>query len=70
MSRDTSDPHWPLEHCRDYLHLLSRVGLETRLRALADPSDISACAITREGIRTFIGVAPRAPGRAWLGPRG
>jgi hypothetical protein len=38
MPRDASDRDWPLEHYRDYLHLLSRVGLDARLRALADSS--------------------------------
>jgi RNA polymerase sigma-70 factor (ECF subfamily) len=40
MPRDASDRNWPLDHYRDYLHLLSRVGLDVRLRALADPSDV------------------------------
>src|SRR5262245_60601652 len=40
MPRDAFDRDWPLEHYRDYLHLLSRVGLDRRLRALADSSDV------------------------------
>jgi hypothetical protein len=40
MPRDASNRDWPLEHYRDYLHLLSRVGLDGRLRALADSSDV------------------------------
>jgi RNA polymerase sigma-70 factor (ECF subfamily) len=40
MPRDASDRDWPLDHYRDYLHLLSRVGLGGRLRALADSSDV------------------------------
>ena len=40
MPRNPTDRDWPLEHYRDYLHLLSRVGLDARLRALADSSDV------------------------------
>ena len=39
MPHDASDSDWPLEHNRDDLHLLSRVGLDARLCALADSSD-------------------------------
>src|SRR5262245_1987131 len=40
MPRDASDRDWPLESYREYLHLLSRVGLGARLRALADSSGV------------------------------
>jgi RNA polymerase sigma-70 factor, ECF subfamily len=40
MPSESCDRHWPLEHYRDYLHLLSRIGLGARLRALDDSSDV------------------------------
>ena len=40
MPHDASARDWHPERYRDYLHLLSRVGLDARLRALADSSDV------------------------------
>jgi RNA polymerase sigma-70 factor (ECF subfamily) len=40
MPSESCDRDWPLEHYRDYLHLLSRIGLGARLRALDDSSDV------------------------------
>ena len=67
MSRDASDRDWPLEHYRDYLHLLSRVGLDARLRALADSSDIVQQTLLRahERIGQFRGTS-EAEFLAWL----
>src|SRR5262249_36766054 len=67
MPRDASDPDWPLEHYRDYLHLLSRVGLDARLRALADSSDVVQQTLLRahERIDQFRG-ASEVEFLAWL----
>ena len=40
MPRDTADRDWPPVRYRAYLHLLSRGGLNERLRVLADPSEV------------------------------
>jgi RNA polymerase sigma-70 factor (ECF subfamily) len=40
MPRESCDGDLRPERYRDYLHLLSRVGLDARLRAVADSSDI------------------------------
>jgi RNA polymerase sigma-70 factor (ECF subfamily) len=66
MSRDASDRNWPLERYRDYLHLLSR-GLDPRLRALADPSDVVQQTLLRahERIGQFRGTC-EAELLAWL----
>src|SRR5262249_3214499 len=67
MPRDASDPDWPLEHYRDSLHLLSRLGLDARLRALADSSDIVQQTLLRahERIGRFRGTS-EAELLAWL----
>ena len=67
MPRDTSDGDWPLEHYRDYLHLLSRVGVDARLRALADSSDVVQQTLLRaqERIGQFRGTS-EAELLAWL----
>lgn len=67
MPRDASDRDWPLEHYRDYLHLLSRVGLDARLLALADSSDVVQQTLLRahERIAQFRG-ACEAELLAWL----
>jgi RNA polymerase sigma-70 factor (ECF subfamily) len=67
MPRDASDPNWPLEQYRDYLHLLSRVGLDAGLRALADSSDIAQQTLLRahERIGQFRGTS-EAELLAWL----
>ena len=67
MPRDAADPDWPLEHYRDYLHLLSRVGLDARLRALADSSDVVQQTLLRahERIGQFRG-SGEAEFLAWL----
>ena len=67
MLRDAFDRDWPLDRYRDYLHLLSRVGLDARLRALADPSDVVQQVLLRahERIGQFRG-AGEAELMAWL----
>jgi len=67
MARDDSDRDWPLEHYRDYLHLLSRVGFGARLRALADSSDVVQQTLLRahERIGQFRGTS-EAELLAWL----
>jgi RNA polymerase sigma-70 factor (ECF subfamily) len=67
MPRNPTDRDWPLEHYRDYLHLLSRVGLDARLRALADSSDVVQQTLLRahERIGQFRGTS-EAELLAWL----
>jgi RNA polymerase sigma-70 factor (ECF subfamily) len=67
MPRDASDRDWPLESYRDYLHLLSRVGLDGRLRSLAESSDVVQQTLMRahERIGQFRG-AGEAEFLAWL----
>jgi RNA polymerase sigma-70 factor (ECF subfamily) len=67
MTRDASDRDWPLERYREYLHLLSRVGLDARLRALADSSDIVQQTLLRahERVDQFRGTS-EAELLAWL----
>ena len=40
MTRDDAGPARPLEHYRDYLHLLARLEVDPRLRGKIDPSDV------------------------------
>ena len=67
MTRDAPARDWPLEHYRDYLRLLSRVGLNGRLRALADSSDVVQQTLLRahERIGQFRGDS-EAKLLAWL----
>jgi RNA polymerase sigma-70 factor (ECF subfamily) len=67
MPCDASGRAWPLEHYRDYLRLLSRVGFDARLRALADSSDVVQQTLLRahERIVQFRG-ASEAEFLAWL----
>ena len=67
MPRDACNRDWPLDHYRDYLHLLSRVGLGGRLRALADSSDVVQQTLLRahERIGQFRG-AGEAELLGWL----
>jgi RNA polymerase sigma-70 factor (ECF subfamily) len=67
MPCDASGRDWPLEHYRDYLRLLSRVGFNARLRALADSSDVVQQTLLRahERIDQFRG-ANEAEFLAWL----
>jgi RNA polymerase sigma-70 factor (ECF subfamily) len=67
MSHDVSGRDWPLERYRDYLYLLSRVGLDARLRAFTDSSDIVQQTLLRahERIGQFRG-AGEAEFLAWL----
>jgi RNA polymerase sigma-70 factor (ECF subfamily) len=67
MTRDASDREWPLEEYRDYLYLVSRLGLDRRLRALADSSDIVQQTLLRaqERIGQFRG-SGEAELLAWL----
>jgi RNA polymerase sigma-70 factor (ECF subfamily) len=67
MARNAVDRGWPLERYRDYLHLLSRVGLEGRLRALAESSDVVQQTLMRahERIGQFRGASEREL-LAWL----
>src|SRR4051794_17537175 len=67
MPRDISAGDWPLEHYRDYLHLLSRVAVDGRLRALADSSDVVQQTLLRaqERIGQFRGTS-EAELLAWL----
>jgi RNA polymerase sigma-70 factor (ECF subfamily) len=67
MSRDASDRDRPLDRYRDYLHLLARVGLDARLRALAESSDVVQQTLLRahERIGQFRG-AGEAELLGWL----
>jgi RNA polymerase sigma-70 factor (ECF subfamily) len=67
MPRDASNRDWPLDRYRDYLHLLSRVGLDARLRALDDSSDVVQQTLLRahERIGQFRGDS-EAELLAWL----
>jgi RNA polymerase sigma-70 factor (ECF subfamily) len=67
MPRDDPARDWHPERYGDYLHLLSRVGLDARLRALADSSDIVQQTLLRahERIGQFRGTS-EAELLAWL----
>jgi RNA polymerase sigma-70 factor (ECF subfamily) len=67
MPCDASGRDWSLEHYRDYLHLLSRVGFGARLRALADSSDVVQQTLLRahERIDQFRGTS-EVEFLAWL----
>jgi DNA-directed RNA polymerase specialized sigma24 family protein len=67
MPRDAFSQDWALEHYRDYLYLLSRVGVNERLRALAESSDIVQQTLLKahERIGQFQGTS-EAEFRAWL----
>src|SRR5215470_8501203 len=67
MSRDAPARDWHPAHYRDYLHLLSRVGLDSRLRALADSTDVAQQTLLRahERIGQFRGTG-EAEFLAWL----
>jgi RNA polymerase sigma-70 factor (ECF subfamily) len=67
MPPDPFHQDWALEHYRDYLYLLSRVGVNARLRALAESSDIVQQTLLRahERIGQFQGTS-EAEFRAWL----
>jgi RNA polymerase sigma-70 factor (ECF subfamily) len=67
MARDFSEREWHLDHYRDYLRMLSRVGLDGRLRALADASDVVQQTLLRahERIGQFRGTG-EAEFLAWL----
>jgi RNA polymerase sigma-70 factor (ECF subfamily) len=67
MPENASDRDWPLEHYRDYLNMLARLGLDARLRALADPSDVVQQTLLRahERIGQFRGTG-EAELLAWL----
>jgi RNA polymerase sigma-70 factor (ECF subfamily) len=67
MTRDAREREWPLERYRDYLHLLSRIGFDARLRALAESSDVVQQTLLRahERIGQFQGTS-EAELRAWL----
>jgi RNA polymerase sigma-70 factor (ECF subfamily) len=67
MPGDATDWDWYPERYRDYLHLLSRVGLDARLRALADSSDVVQQTLLRahERIGQFQGTS-EAELLAWL----
>jgi RNA polymerase sigma-70 factor (ECF subfamily) len=67
MPHDASDRDWPLEQYRSYLHLLSRIGLDARLRALAESSDVVQQTLLRahERIGQFRG-ASEPELLAWL----
>jgi RNA polymerase sigma-70 factor (ECF subfamily) len=67
MFRDASGREWPLERYHDYLHLLSRVGLNPRLRTLADSTDVVQQTLLRahERIAQFRG-SEEAELLAWL----
>jgi RNA polymerase sigma-70 factor (ECF subfamily) len=67
MPRDAFSQDRALEHYRDYLYLLSRVGVNERLRALAESSDIVQQTLLRahERIGQFQGTS-EAEFRAWL----
>jgi RNA polymerase sigma-70 factor, ECF subfamily len=67
MPRDATDRNWVLDQYRDYLYLLSRVGLDTRFRALADNSDVVQQTLLRahERIGQFRGHS-EAELLAWL----
>jgi hypothetical protein len=47
MLRDVADQEWALECSRDHLYPLSRVGLDARPRAVADPSDVAQQTLLR-----------------------
>jgi RNA polymerase sigma-70 factor (ECF subfamily) len=67
MPPDVPDQDWHPERYRDYLDLLSRVGLDARLRALADSSDVVQKTLLRahERIGQFRGTS-EAEFLAWL----
>jgi RNA polymerase sigma-70 factor (ECF subfamily) len=67
MPGDAPALDWHPERYRDYLHLLSRVGLDARLRALADSSDVVQQTLLRayERIGQFRGTS-EAELLAWL----
>jgi RNA polymerase sigma-70 factor (ECF subfamily) len=67
MPHDAPARDWHPERYRDYLHLLSRVGLDARLRALADSSDIVQQTLLRahQRIDQFRGTG-EAEFLAWL----
>jgi RNA polymerase sigma-70 factor (ECF subfamily) len=67
MARDTFGQERALEHYRDYLYLLSRVGVNARLRSLAESSDVVQQTLLRahERIDQFQGTS-EAEFRAWL----
>jgi RNA polymerase sigma-70 factor (ECF subfamily) len=67
MPREACARDWHPERYRDHLHLLPRVGLDARLRALADSSDVVQQTLLRahERIGQFRG-ASEAELLAWL----
>src|SRR5215469_1492856 len=67
MPQDVPARDWHPERYRDYLHLLSRVGLDARLRAVADSSDVVQQTLLRahERIGQFRG-GSEAELLAWL----
>jgi RNA polymerase sigma-70 factor (ECF subfamily) len=67
MPHDAPARDWHPERYCDYLHLLSRVGLDARLRALADSSDVVQQTLLRahERIDQFRGTS-EAEFLAWL----
>jgi hypothetical protein len=67
MPSESCDRDWPLEHYRDYLHLLSPIGLGARLRALDDSSDVVQQTLMKaqERIGQFRGTG-EAEFLAWL----
>jgi RNA polymerase sigma-70 factor (ECF subfamily) len=67
MSRDDPARDWHPERYRDYLYLLSRVGIDRRLRPLADSSDVVQQTLLRahERIDQFRGTT-EAELLAWL----
>src|SRR5262245_48053747 len=67
MSRNATDRNWLLEPYRDYLHLLSRVGLDAWPRALADSSAVVQQTLLRahERIGQFRGTG-EAESLGWL----
>lgn len=57
MVDDGQDRGWPLERYREYLHLLARLQLDTRLRSKLDSSDIVQQTLLRayQGLDAFHG---------------